>query len=79
MKDPYEMLNDIKMDENEYEEINLTHIEKKKIKSEFTKNKQEQSPYETEYSYCNNGRGIIYHNDDCRYEKDDCRYTVHRK
>ncbi|PFD75019.1 hypothetical protein COL10_11490 [Bacillus cereus] len=37
MKDPYEMLNDIKMDENEYEEINLTHIEKKKMKKRIRK------------------------------------------
>lgn len=37
MKDPYEMLNDIKMDENEYEEVNLTHIEKQKIKKRIRK------------------------------------------
>lgn len=37
MKDPYEMLNDIKMDENEYEEVNLTHIEKQKIKKRVRK------------------------------------------
>ncbi|MES5928880.1 DUF4179 domain-containing protein [Bacillus cereus group sp. MG9] len=37
MKDPYEMLNDIKIDENEYKEVNLTHIEKKKIQKRISK------------------------------------------
>ncbi|MGO0657855.1 DUF4179 domain-containing protein [Bacillus mycoides] len=37
MKDPYEMLNDLKIDENEYKEVNLTHIEKKKIQKRISK------------------------------------------
>ena len=49
MKDPYEMLNDIKIDENEYKEVNLTRIERKKIQKRIRqKDKKEQKcSYET--------------------------------